>query len=256
MATGDGYYQAQSFLEYTPTPGEKLTCMVEHPSLSEPMLQVWAKLELDFNIGCFDSGDTQLSAALDGDKLYMDFKKGKAVVNIKIPYAADIPRAFEHANVVDYYCKSMLSKLKEMEPTITKATDAPESIIYPREEMMMEVENTLICFINHFFPPTIKIKWTKNEKELPAEDPLIQYLPNHDGTFHVLSTLRFVPQRGDIYACTVEHEALEEPQTRFWEPDITETSSGPDVFCGVGLSLGLLGICTGIFLFVKRNHYN
>ncbi|KAM4598381.1 rano class II histocompatibility antigen, A beta chain-like isoform 1-T1 [Polymixia lowei] len=41
MTDGDGYYQAHSFLEYTPTPGEKLTCMVEHPSLSKPMLQVW-----------------------------------------------------------------------------------------------------------------------------------------------------------------------------------------------------------------------
>ncbi|KAM4598385.1 SMH class II histocompatibility antigen, beta-1 chain-like [Polymixia lowei] len=41
MADGDWYYQAHSFLEYTPTPGEKLTCMVEHPSLSKPILQVW-----------------------------------------------------------------------------------------------------------------------------------------------------------------------------------------------------------------------
>ncbi|KAM4598383.1 H-2 class II histocompatibility antigen, A-Q alpha chain-like isoform 1-T1 [Polymixia lowei] len=215
------------------------------------------KLELDFSFGCFDSGDTQLYLILDGDEaFYVDYKKGEVVWNNKIPFVAHVPSSFEYAHFYGYYCKNALSMWKEMEPNITKATDAPESIIYPREEVMMEVENTLICFINHFFPPTIKVKWTKNEKELPAEDPLIEYLPNPDGTFHVLSTLRFVPQRGDIYACTVEHEALEEPQTRFWEPDITETSSGPDVICGVGLSVGLLGISTGTFLFVKGNHYN
>ncbi|XP_042247604.1 rano class II histocompatibility antigen, A beta chain-like [Thunnus maccoyii] len=41
MPDGDFYYQIHSYLEYTPTRGEKITCMVEHFSLSEPMLQVW-----------------------------------------------------------------------------------------------------------------------------------------------------------------------------------------------------------------------
>ncbi|KAM3864374.1 H-2 class II histocompatibility antigen, A-R alpha chain-like [Diretmus argenteus] len=129
-------------------------------------------------------------------------------------------------------------------------------MIYPRDEVMEEVENTLICFVNHFFPPSIKVKWTKNDIEVTAEEAFIIYLPNPDGTYHVFSTLRFIPREGDIYACTVEHEALEEPQTRFWEFDIRETSRGPAVFCGLGLSLGLLGVAAGVFLFVKGNHYN
>ncbi|XP_067471888.1 rano class II histocompatibility antigen, A beta chain-like [Thunnus thynnus] len=41
MSDGDWYYQIHSYLKYTPNPGEKITCMVEHLSLSEPMLQVW-----------------------------------------------------------------------------------------------------------------------------------------------------------------------------------------------------------------------
>ncbi|XP_018527094.1 rano class II histocompatibility antigen, A beta chain [Lates calcarifer] len=41
MPDGDWYYQIHSYLEYTPTPGETITCMVQHLTLSEPMLQVW-----------------------------------------------------------------------------------------------------------------------------------------------------------------------------------------------------------------------
>ncbi|XP_042360755.1 rano class II histocompatibility antigen, A beta chain-like [Plectropomus leopardus] len=41
MPDGDWYYQIHSYLVHTPTAGEKITCMVEHLSLSEPILQVW-----------------------------------------------------------------------------------------------------------------------------------------------------------------------------------------------------------------------
>lgn len=39
------------------------------------------------------------------------------------------------------------------------------------------------------------------------------------------------------------------------EVDIHEISIGPAVFCGVGLSLGLLGVAAGTFFFVKGNQY-
>ncbi|XP_029996498.1 rano class II histocompatibility antigen, A beta chain-like isoform X1 [Sphaeramia orbicularis] len=38
---GDWYYQIHSYLEYTPTPGETISCVVEHTSLHEPLIQVW-----------------------------------------------------------------------------------------------------------------------------------------------------------------------------------------------------------------------
>ncbi|XP_045900515.1 HLA class II histocompatibility antigen, DQ beta 1 chain-like [Micropterus dolomieu] len=34
-------YQMHSYLEFTPRPGEKITCMVEHASLMEPKLCDW-----------------------------------------------------------------------------------------------------------------------------------------------------------------------------------------------------------------------
>uniref|UniRef100_A0A668U6W5 Ig-like domain-containing protein n=1 Tax=Oreochromis aureus TaxID=47969 RepID=A0A668U6W5_OREAU len=41
MPNGDWYYQTHSYLEYIPTSGEKIACMVEHLGLSEPMFVVW-----------------------------------------------------------------------------------------------------------------------------------------------------------------------------------------------------------------------
>ncbi|XP_071325275.1 H-2 class II histocompatibility antigen, E-S beta chain-like isoform X2 [Trachinotus anak] len=41
LSNGNWLYQIHSHLEYTPRPGEKITCMVEHASLTRPGLYDW-----------------------------------------------------------------------------------------------------------------------------------------------------------------------------------------------------------------------
>ncbi|XP_036419243.1 H-2 class II histocompatibility antigen, E-S beta chain-like [Colossoma macropomum] len=41
MADGDWYYQIHSHLEYTPASGEKISCVVEHVSSKEPIINDW-----------------------------------------------------------------------------------------------------------------------------------------------------------------------------------------------------------------------
>ncbi|XP_035987027.1 rano class II histocompatibility antigen, A beta chain [Fundulus heteroclitus] len=41
LPDGDWYYQVHSTLEYTPRSGEKISCMVEHASLKEPLITDW-----------------------------------------------------------------------------------------------------------------------------------------------------------------------------------------------------------------------
>lgn len=43
LADGDWYYQVHSHLEFTPKTGEKISCMVEHRSLKEPLEIVWGE---------------------------------------------------------------------------------------------------------------------------------------------------------------------------------------------------------------------
>nr|AII02002.1 MHC class II antigen beta [Paralichthys olivaceus] len=41
LADGDWYYQIHSHLEYMPKSGEKISCVVEHASLSKPLITDW-----------------------------------------------------------------------------------------------------------------------------------------------------------------------------------------------------------------------
>ncbi|KAL6456316.1 hypothetical protein MHYP_G00348590 [Metynnis hypsauchen] len=41
MADGDWYYQIHSHLEYMPSSGEKISCVVEHASSKEPIIYDW-----------------------------------------------------------------------------------------------------------------------------------------------------------------------------------------------------------------------
>ncbi|KAJ4918740.1 hypothetical protein JOQ06_024789 [Pogonophryne albipinna] len=41
LADSDWYYQVHSHLEYTPRSGDKISCMVEHVSLGEPLVTDW-----------------------------------------------------------------------------------------------------------------------------------------------------------------------------------------------------------------------
>ncbi|KAJ8004924.1 hypothetical protein DPEC_G00141340 [Dallia pectoralis] len=41
LTNGDWSYQIHAYLQYTPTAGERITCMVEHYSLTEPQLHDW-----------------------------------------------------------------------------------------------------------------------------------------------------------------------------------------------------------------------
>ncbi|XP_047453692.1 H-2 class II histocompatibility antigen, E-S beta chain-like isoform X1 [Mugil cephalus] len=44
LPNGNWLYQIHSYLEYTPTPGERISCMVEHASLMEPKVTNWDPL--------------------------------------------------------------------------------------------------------------------------------------------------------------------------------------------------------------------
>ncbi|XP_041862945.1 H-2 class II histocompatibility antigen, A-U alpha chain-like isoform X2 [Melanotaenia boesemani] len=206
--------------------------------------------------GCFDSSDAQLSVTVDDDEVYYaDFKNDDLVWESKIPTAVRWAYEWTYRYEVEYrsMCKALVKSWKVYK-SLTKTKKPPETILYPRDEVIKDEDNTLVCFSNNFFPPQINIRWTKNNKQVAEEDPFIKTISNPDGTFYVFSYLNFVPKQGDIYSCTVEHETLKEPQTRFWEFKMEEKiNRGPLIFFGIGISLGILGVAAGTFFYVKGN---
>jgi len=95
--------------------------------------------------------------------------------------------------------------------------DAPQTSIYPKDDIYLGVQNTLICHVTDFYPPAVSISWTKNNVNVTEGTSLSQYRPKTDGTFNIFSTLKFTPIEGDIYGCTVNHRALNgNPQSKIW----------------------------------------
>ncbi|GAA6220694.1 H-2 class II histocompatibility antigen, A-U alpha chain-like [Lates japonicus] len=212
-------------------------------------------------VGCFENGTTEVQAEFDTEEvLYVDFDKQDMVYTVP-PYLMMNPRetfgdiaVYNNARKAKNTCPAVLAYCKAEEKNPPEVTDPPETVLYSEEEVQPGVENSLICFVNHFYPPFIEVSWTKNGQPVSEGVSLSRYYPNEDQTFHQFSTLTFTPREGDIYSCTVEHVALDRPKTRFWEPEFSHQSVGPDVFCGVGLSVGLLGVAVGTFLIVKGHH--
>uniref|UniRef100_UPI001447F14D mamu class II histocompatibility antigen, DR alpha chain-like n=1 Tax=Epinephelus lanceolatus TaxID=310571 RepID=UPI001447F14D len=133
-------------------------------------------------------------------------------------------------------------------------SDPPSSpIVYSRDDVELGENNILICHVTGFYPAPVKFYWTKNNKNVTEGTSVNVPYPNKDGSFNQFSRLEFVPQLGDIYSCSVGHQTLDQPLTRIWDVEKTQPSVGPAVFCGVGLTVGLLGVAAGTFFLIKGN---
>ncbi|XP_067457625.1 H-2 class II histocompatibility antigen, A-U alpha chain-like [Thunnus thynnus] len=217
--------------------------------------------ELLYVVGCFVNGTVEMQFEFDAEEmLYVDFQTNEIVYTVPTSLVPDPSQVLvglcelRDSQTNKNLCLSLIKLAAAEEKNPPEDKDPPESILYPSEDVELGVENILVCFVNHFYPPHTKISWTKNGRPVSKKVSLSRYYPNNDQTFHQFSTLTFTPEEGDIYSCTVEHSALERPITRIWEPEVSHPSLGPDVFCGVGLTLGFFGVATGVFFITKGYH--
>uniref|UniRef100_A0A8C2IAA2 Ig-like domain-containing protein n=1 Tax=Cyprinus carpio TaxID=7962 RepID=A0A8C2IAA2_CYPCA len=207
-------------------------------------------------IGCSDT-EREDMYDLDGEEIYYyDFNKKKAVV--AIPEFADsesfqFPTDFEPSVHNTQMCKDFLALFTNNSEHQAEQADPPQTSIYPRNDVVVGVENTLICHVTGFFPPPVRVSWSKNNVNLTENITLSQYRPSSDGTYNLFSTLKIIPLEGETYSCTVNHKALLQPQTKIWDVEAVLPGIGPSVFCGVGLTLGLLGVVTGAFFCIKAH---
>uniref|UniRef100_A0A672LEY6 Zgc:123107 n=1 Tax=Sinocyclocheilus grahami TaxID=75366 RepID=A0A672LEY6_SINGR len=201
----------------------------------------------DFSItGCSETEKESMTGS-DGEEVWhADFNQKTGVVTL--PDFADptsFPGFYEVSLGDQEVCKQNLAVLIKAYKSPPEEMEPPETSIYPRNDVQLAVENTLICHVTGFFPPPVNVSWTKNNVVVTEGVSLSQYRPRSDGTFHVFSSLKITPEERDIYSCTVNHRA------RVPEVAAVLPSVGPAVFCGVGLTLGLLGVATGLFFLIK-----
>ncbi|KAL2092148.1 hypothetical protein ACEWY4_011946 [Coilia grayii] len=195
---------------------------------------------------------------LDGEEMaHADFMSGKYVMTL--PEFADpfvYPEGtYEAAVAGQQVCKQNLAVAIQAYRHPAVAEAPPVSFLYPRDEVKLGNENTLICLISGFYPPRLTVRWTKNDKNVTEGVSSSQLRMNvNDGSYSQFSSLMFTPQRGDIYTCTVEHPALDWPLTKDFDVKVSKSSVYPSVFCGAGVTLGLLEVAIGIFFFIKGSH--
>ncbi|KAK9525207.1 hypothetical protein VZT92_017529 [Zoarces viviparus] len=206
-------------------------------------------------IGCSDSGGEDMYG-VDGEEVwYADFKHNKGV-DAQPPFVdhGTFPGFYEQAVANQEICKQNLKNARKALKEFPLEKDRPSShMIYTRDDMEPGEKNSLICHVAGFYPAPVEISWTKNEENVTEGSSTNVPFVNKDGTFNQFSTLEFTPQLGDIYGCTVKHLALDQPQTKFYDVQQTQPSIGPAVFCGVGLTIGLLGVAAGTFFLIKGN---
>ncbi|KAG1974032.1 H-2 class II histocompatibility antigen, A-U alpha chain isoform X1 [Pimephales promelas] len=207
---------------------------------------------------CGDLDEEDFIVKYDDEQMgHVDFKEQKEILTLPdFVGQIEFPPLYEDAKKDVSICKNVAGVLKEVYANSSVPLESPWSSIYPKSEAQLNVKNALICHVTGFFPPPVKVSWTKNNVNVTDGSTVSRYYHNKDGTLNVFSRLSFIPEEGDIYSCSVEHKALQQPQTRTWDVEITEPSIGPSVFCGVGLALGLLGLVTGVFFIAKGNNCN
>ncbi|XP_028998861.1 HLA class II histocompatibility antigen, DP alpha 1 chain-like [Betta splendens] len=206
--------------------------------------------------GCSDS-DGEDAYTLDVEELwYADFINKKGVYPLPSFFSSFRYNegTYEQAVADQQICRSNLKNSRIGMKDLPEENDAPSSlIIYSRDDLELGQKNTLICHVAGFYPAPVKVHWTKNGENVTEGTSINVPYPNKDGSFQQISRLEFTPQQGDMYSCSVEHPALEEPLTRLWDVQVQQPSVGPAVFCGLGLTIGLLGVAAGTFFLIKGN---
>ncbi|XP_077186781.1 H-2 class II histocompatibility antigen, E-S beta chain-like isoform X5 [Paroedura picta] len=144
---------------------------------------------------------------------------------------------------VDFLCRYNYKVYKEF--FATRKAEPTVKISHTKGDPQAH-HTLLICTAAGFYPSEIHIKWLKNGQEQTEGLGFSEKFQNGDWTFQDQVLLETVPERGDIYACQVEHSSVKKPITVQWEPR-SSNSAQSKVWMGavgaaLGVALGALGV--------------
>ncbi|XP_054832703.1 H-2 class II histocompatibility antigen, E-S beta chain-like [Eublepharis macularius] len=155
---------------------------------------------------------------------------------------------FKQASPVDFCLRNYqilqnFLRKREAQPTVKISATKGDSSHH---------HTLLICTAAGYYPSEIKIEWLKNGQEQTKRVGYAEELQNGDWTFQNQAMLETVPQRGDIYACQVEHRSLTEPIIVQWKPQTSDSAKSKMWMGAVGALLGLAFVAVGLSLYLKN----
>ncbi|XP_044279570.1 H-2 class II histocompatibility antigen, E-S beta chain-like [Varanus komodoensis] len=150
---------------------------------------------------------------------------------------------------VDLFCRknheAVRAIVRQVQPTVT---------ISPSRNDPLSPRTLLLCTAAGFYPPEIEVRWLKNGRRATEGVFYGEVLQNGDWTYQTQMMLEDTPQRGDVYACQVEHASLETPIAVQWEP-WTSASARRKIWTGVTVALlGLLFGVLGLYHYLKSKN--
>ncbi|KAI9527170.1 hypothetical protein NQZ68_032750 [Dissostichus eleginoides] len=208
-----------------------------------------------FQINGCSVSDEEVMFALDAEELWhADFKAGKVVDAQPSFIPEHIGVSYEGAQGQLQVCRINLGNHRKIFKNVSLEKDPPSTpLLYTKQEVEMGEGNVLVCHVTGFYPAPVSFFWTKNGENVTEGTSFPVPFLSKEGSFSQFSRLEFTPQLGDIYSCGVQHLALDQPLTTFWEEQGSQPGVGPAVFCALGLTVGLLGVAAGTFFLIKGN---
>ncbi|XP_060119922.1 H-2 class II histocompatibility antigen, E-S beta chain-like [Heteronotia binoei] len=152
-------------------------------------------------------------------------------------------------SVVDRFCRLNYDVFAK--GLILSRTAEPLVKISPTKGDPLAHHTLLICTAAGYYPPGIDIKWLKNGQEQTQGVGYDDEIQNADWTYQYQAMLETVPQRGDVYACQVEHKSVKEPISVQWEPRTSDSAKSKVWTGAVGAVLGLVFVAVGLYLYLK-----
>ncbi|XP_039204351.1 H-2 class II histocompatibility antigen, E-S beta chain-like isoform X2 [Crotalus tigris] len=149
---------------------------------------------------------------------------------------------------VDRFCRSNYEVAQSNSVVGRRAK--PTISISPTKLDPTSPNTILLCTARGFYPMEIEVRWLKNGQ--PEEGVAFgEELQNGDWTYQLQVMLETQPQRGDVYACQVEHASLETPITIQWEPR-SSNSAKSKLWTGiVAAVIGVIFFAMGLSLHLK-----
>ncbi|XP_029142459.1 DLA class II histocompatibility antigen, DR-1 beta chain-like, partial [Protobothrops mucrosquamatus] len=150
---------------------------------------------------------------------------------------------------VDSFCRYNYEALQR--DSVLGRRAKPTVSISPTKLDPTSPNTILLCTARGFYPVEIEMWWLKNGR--PEEEGVAfgEELQNGDWTYQLQVMLETQPQRGDIYACQVEHASLEAPITVQWEPR-SSNSAKSKLWTGIiAAVIGVIFFTMGLSLYLK-----